>query len=568
MKSIIHDTWVRLAANPWGRIFIVSMTAALLVSASTAWGQVRPIQGGNALDANPMAGSAGYNAVRPSTSGINGNLIVSGNVSSGRSFRGFSPIQNPNTMMTTIPSADLGNFVRDSVGLPSIDFGLNNYNPRPYFNPANTTVSAGIVQNQALLPRQVTGTFSVNQYQGQMPVSLLTGTISPNQLLPELPYAAPSWQPSGTGMFRPDIVMGAGNPLTPYSLSSPVEVSGLQSTTRAGTGGTDTGNTALPPEAPLTQIIRPELTEQPHAGPLALQPSTSGGTPAANLALLPGAAGTTARESSQNKATLPGQITPARAAGQPFTGAETDSTLLTAMQRYAKAVQEAVNPTITSKFETPLEVASKTPEGELLLMPSNMTEDQRQRTRIDIERRQAAQMVEARLRGPIRTLAGAKTTPVDRLLAKAEGLMQQEKYYQASQAYSGIIATNPDNPLAWLGRANALLAAGDYVSAYLALEQGVQRFPQMLLFNFDLPALVGNREVLDVRRAEIEQTLAGKPNYRLQFLLGYLEYFSGLKDLGLRTLKQAADASPAGGVVPEAYQTLARQRGPASQPAK
>jgi tetratricopeptide (TPR) repeat protein len=146
--------------------------------------------------------------------------------------------------------------------------------------------------------------------------------------------------------------------------------------------------------------------------------------------------------------------------------------------------------------------------------------------------------------------------------------MQQEKYYQASQVYGGIIATNPDNPLAWLGRANALLAAGDYVSAYIALEQGIQQFPRMLQFNFDLPALVGNREVLDVRRAEIERTLTANPDYQLRFLLGYLEYFSGLKDLGLKTLQQAADAAPQASVIHEAYRILVAQQSPASQPAK
>ncbi len=196
----------RRRAPRWLRaICTVLLTTAPAALTRNAIAQVRPIRGGNALDANPMAGSGGYNAARPTSTGINGNLIVSGNVTAGKAFRGYSPIANPNTLLTNIPSAAIGNFVRDSAGLPSISAGLNSPTAQPFFYPTDTAVSTGTVTNQALLPRQVTGTVSVSQYQGQMSVSPLLATLTPGQIVPQLPYAAAAWQPVGTGLFRPDI---------------------------------------------------------------------------------------------------------------------------------------------------------------------------------------------------------------------------------------------------------------------------------------------------------------------------------------------------------------------------
>ncbi len=317
----------------------------------------------------------------------------------------------------------------------------------------------------------------------------------------------------------------------------------------------------------------PELSEQGQAGALAATPSDAGGTPAANLALLPAAPSPGTAMGSVTGAVESEQPVPAGAEAAAQAAAATakitgqSSTLLTAMQQYTKAIQDLVTPP-TPKMETPIEAAAKSPADKLLLLPPNLTQAQRLDAQADINRQQAAEMLEARLKLPIRTLSGTKLTPVDRLLARAENLMREGQYYRASQAYGTIIATTPDNPLAWLGRANALLAAGDYVSAYQALEQGIQRFPQMMQFNFDLPALVGNREVLDVRRAELERNLASRPNYQFQFLLGYLEYFTGLRDMGMRTLHAAANAAPAGSVVIEAYKMLASHRPAATRPAR
>jgi tetratricopeptide (TPR) repeat protein len=258
--------------------------------------------------------------------------------------------------------------------------------------------------------------------------------------------------------------------------------------------------------------------------------------------------------------------------GFPNTG-QTDSTLLAQMRRqYSETVQQgtagnAAQPQqpVTQKqmqsVDLSVATAARRPTDETRLMRPGVGQDQE---RLQAQREQASRLVGERLNTPIRSLAGARRTQVDRLLAQAEEQMRKGDYYKASATYSGVITAAPDNALAWLGRANALLAAGEYVQAYVALEQGIGRFPQLLSFDFDLPALLGNKDIVDVRRAELEKILTANSEYRMRVLLGYLECYSGLRDIGLQTMRQAVKEAPADSIVPKALEVLeGRGAGPA-----
>ncbi len=501
---------------------------ALLVPATAAMGQVRQIQTGRALDANPMVGTGGYNAARPVADGINNNLIITGNVTGGRSFQGFSPIQNPNAILTPIPSSSLSNFVRDSVGLPSIQSGVSGYTPEIFFAPSQTAVTSGEIAAQSSLQRIPSGAYRVGQYQYQVPIQPLTGTEQFGGIATELPNARPAWRPTGVGIFRPDILVG--------------QQPGQQADIALATPQPPPQAEQALPARPGQQELEPGMQEgEPTmARPLQVQP--------------PGAF-----ESAQ-----PGMQTPQ--------AEQTASSLLAEMRQYTETLREqaqqreregeqAIPAPLGDRLGQPadlsLDAAARRPADELRIGRTGRTEGQQARMRSELTHLQASELLKQRLATPIRTLAGQRRTQIDNLLARAEELMSQGEYYRAAATYSSIINTTPDNPLAWMGRANALLAAGEYVSAYLALQQAIERYPRMLLFDFDLPSLVGNREVLDVRRAELERTLETQDDYRIRFLLGYLEYFGGLPGIGLETIQQAAQAAPADSIVPEAYRILA-----------
>jgi len=70
-----------------------------------------------------------------------GNLLITGNVRSGRHFRGTVPYRSTTSFGSTLGSSSLSSFLRDSAG--SEDFGTysNIYRTQPYYPPAETVAT-------------------------------------------------------------------------------------------------------------------------------------------------------------------------------------------------------------------------------------------------------------------------------------------------------------------------------------------------------------------------------------------------------------------------------------------
>ncbi len=150
---------------------------------------------------------------------------------------------------------------------------------------------------------------------------------------------------------------------------------------------------------------------------------------------------------------------------------------------------------------------------------------------------------------PVTTFAGKGQDELNQYLMSAETYLRSGEYYNAAGQFGLASQVAPGNPLPLIGRGNALAAAGDYISAVLFLQRGIARFPDIVAFDLDLPALVGGKDVFDLRRADLEKQLARVDSYELRFLLGYLEYYSGLRDVGLKELQRAAAKAPAGSII-------------------
>ena len=84
----------------------------------------------------------------------------------------------------------------------------------------------------------------------------------------------------------------------------------------------------------------------------------------------------------------------------------------------------------------------------------------------------------------------------------------------------------------------------------------------------DLPAMLPHQNILERRRADLEQRLAASlaPQDRpqFQFLLGYIEYYSGLEAFGRNNIRAAAAAAPEGSPI---RRFAAAMPEPASRPA-
>ncbi|MCP5116383.1 MAG: hypothetical protein GY953_36600, partial [bacterium] len=149
-------------------------------------------------------------------------------------------------------------------------------------------------------------------------------------------------------------------------------------------------------------------------------------------------------------------------------------------------------------------------------------------------------------------------------MLKAESLLEIGQFFEASQRFEEARLLHPANPLPWLGKGHALLAAGDYRSAAAALVQALEREPNLTRFQIDLESMLGGGETVDIRRADIMRILERREDPTLRFLLGYLEYHSGSTESGMNNLRKAATQPGKGGFgsVISAYPTLLERAAP------
>ena len=113
-------------------------------------------QGGHLLDANPRIGSGGLNSPTNPNPRLLGpgfnNLLITGNVTGGRSFQGDIGYRSPYEFQGGLGSTELSNFRRDSVGQADLSVDLNR--PRPYLSPSRgvtRTLGGNIVNTGDLL---------------------------------------------------------------------------------------------------------------------------------------------------------------------------------------------------------------------------------------------------------------------------------------------------------------------------------------------------------------------------------------------------------------------------------
>jgi hypothetical protein len=179
-------------------------------------------------------------------------------------------------------------------------------------------------------------------------------------------------------------------------------------------------------------------------------------------------------------------------------------------------------------------------------------------TRLQERRQQALAIVRSASEGSVDSLAGMNRSRVNDLISQAEDHMRNGRYYKAAASYRLAETLDPRNPIIRLGHGNALLAAGEYLTAVFHLSIALENYPAMAYLPLDLKSFVTDLGVLDLRRADLEQRLLRREDFRLRFLLGYTEYYSGLAKFGLPNLEKAARSAPEGSAIAEFPEMLQR----------
>jgi hypothetical protein len=152
-------------------------------------------------------------------------------------------------------------------------------------------------------------------------------------------------------------------------------------------------------------------------------------------------------------------------------------------------------------------------------------------------------------RGPVKVSSlatGVKAKGLHDLLEGAESLMREGKYDLAIQKYTTAQRVAPNNPLALLGRAHAELAGGYYSRAEIDLRDVFRNDPELLLAQFDLPAVLPRDRVAFIRKDLKDLTASDPKAERPWFLLAYLDYNTGDPAAADKDLAEAETRSSRG----------------------
>ncbi|MGD8451234.1 MAG: hypothetical protein PVJ57_05395 [Phycisphaerae bacterium] len=527
---------------------VAAAVACVVGGVGLAQAQYAVQQNGRLLDANPQVGSGGYNYARPVSPLLTGNALLSGNLR-GMAFQGFNPIPSPTAFRGSLGSSALSAFQRDSVSVADVGVYSSGMTATPYFDPSQTVFTAGLHSGQygSLTPGVGTlsvgpvGSSSIGPLDLRLDRRLAAPPVNPSALgVPALSSQIVGLTPTGSSELSSTIFgppRQSSSPRSATGLYVPEPVAGLQSQlgdlSRVAQPGVrefsqpgeveamrvrDVPGSRPPLGTPLEMVQRGELSPVPLE--LRQDPFASG---MGQTGRRPLALGPVANEPDLTEP-APSTRTPSRpqlrltdTSVLPGQDVFTDMQLGLALEREPDAA-----------WFRDMQAAMKNDPAVAGLVT-------------DVAVDQSQTFLNRLFDAPIRTFHGGGDSAFNDELLKAESLLEIGLYYEAARRYESANRLEPLNPLPLIGKGNAYLAAGEYLSATVALVQGFSRYPELSRFDFDLKSLMGGGEIVDIRRADIRKRLEQQDDARLRFLLGYLEYYAGDKQSGLKNLEQAAD---------------------------
>jgi tetratricopeptide (TPR) repeat protein len=460
------------------------------------------------LTTPPSATQSGLTP-NPNSRGVNaGNDIVTGNVGGGREFRGVVPYGSSTYIQAPQNSSNIDSFIRRSTG-----------------SPYTTDRSPGVVQPY-YSPYQ-----SVSSLSSRSPGNYSSSSSSALQL----PQMSPLKKPSEFGLVPLEEARQLQQQKTstlPQTVESATPESLAYSNYRPLT------STPLEMESYISEQIKSTLypTEQQAQGE-EKQPSAL-------------------EKLSQSEVLKKSPFEPTAQPTQP--------------QEPGK-IFEPVEPGLLSE-QASREAAAKAPTVFDLMQKT--LQDEFQKT---LREREAAKGVVPEANQPSEANAPGTTASISPAMAKAivgysttfatkatdrfnelmkaaEAYIKQKQYYKAADAYSLAAVYQPGNPLPYAGKAHALFGAGEYMSSAYFLSRAIEIFPDYTRFKIDLPAIFGDKDLLEKRIADIKEWQERTQSPELQFLLAYIYLETGQLEMAQRMTNGALVNMPQS----RALQTLDR----------
>ncbi len=454
--------------TPWKTVIFV-----ILVSVGMVDAQVRPMQGGRALDANYLVGGRGLNTIRYGTQRFDSNLYVTGQVSGGFHFRGHQPYAGADQLRIDLPSSGMDDFRRGSVGIQQVLSGVS-YGPNSYFSIDRTVLSAGAIAEGLNVP----GT--------SIPRATYLPTMSAKRLYE-----------SAINAYEP-VLPGVGQQLVYNPLIQPTIVgSPIQSIAGVSAGRFDRG--AVRPAASglfgiLRESDRKRLADELAEAQIARRSGRIESRVESQIRPTPGETELKRPDETTTPEVKPG---PARLkAPKPDQDIFVD--LLLTMEKMRAEEEER-----SRRQDQPEDKQPKTkvtppdksddPDADDEIVPATPA-------KITAVRKVLDTIVLARLAGRNRDLFNLNMSRAEKKLAEGE-------YYAAVGYYDVAGVLNRGNPLAPLGACLAFFAADEPLSAAFHLRQAIKRFPPLMETRVDVKQILG-KGIVEKRIGQLEHRLA------------------------------------------------------------
>src|SRR5439155_3593096 len=122
---------------------------------------------------------------------------------------------------------------------------------------------------------------------------------------------------------------------------------------------------------------------------------------------------------------------------------------------------------------------------------------------------------------------GVQANGLKELLGKAETMMKEWKFTSAIDTYAAAEQIAPNQPLIWIGRANAELGASYYGRAEAHLKQAFNADKALLMAQYDLRQFLGEDRMASVIKDLKEMASTNQQSPTPVFLLAYIAYNTG-----------------------------------------
>lgn len=481
-------------------------------------------RGGLVRSPNPLDGS--------------GNLTVTGNVRGGRHFRGIVPYQSRYSFEADLPSSSLDSFLRYSAGSEDIGGGAGRYETQPYysgtrtvtttrpgyggvFRPVSTQIDDRASSKSALspLPKQEA---SVGFPQGGVPREYV-----------ELPYTRPRAQGLRPLSMSPleleRVILEEIETISESKKLPPIESGALPQDLRTVSDKAAELKRGLLVEDELLRLptrAESEQEEREKFEPRFLlsqesSPDLSGDTQVdvyeqmkwqiQSVVRRPDLSGSREMEHESR-----------------FIG--TDEVLSIPIYRERRAKRDDEEELFFGVTEAQREARDRKLKTENSKLKTSPPDDVSAKAR--------------EILGEHKTFASFAEDKFNRHMRAAEEYLKRGRYYRAADAYTLAAIYKPDDPLAYAGKSHALFAAGEYMSSALFLSRALEIFPEYAQFKIDLVAMVGDKDKLESRLANVEEWLDESNAAELQFLLGYVYYQIGRQEEAEKMIHEAAERMP------------------------